>query len=367
MINNQIKQLLVLFLLFILNACKPEEVITPLAEPGTLVTIDLAKTRKFVQRNEKNEGEVLIVGNCSKPITSAKVKFKNYFSGQETEWLNLIVDESNGFKGTFTLKGGGYYPQVVVQNNGQVLKDTLLPQNFKVGEIFAVIGHSLAEGQSPYTITAYDQQWCEIIKWPGTNGIDAFWGRFADKLRIKLQVPIMVYNTGIGGSNSYEWGQSAYGLEFQSPLFDWKKRFPYSFFEDRVNNDIPKTGIRAILVMHGENDYALAENQIVESTRAYIEKTRDLLNAPKLTFLIAKSNTNINIPEVAKVKNAQKRMLTEISFTYLGADLETISGSTYRWDSIHFNFAGLEEAANRWNDVMTPEFFQQTKPYFRSN
>lgn len=366
MFNKKLLLAISLLSFFLIGSCKPEDVIEPIKEPPVIVNLDLVNSRKFVQRNEKNEGEILISGSSSKPFTSVKVKFKNYFGGQETEWLNLTSTSSTTFKGIFTLKGGGYYPQILVQNNTEILKDTLLPWNFKIGEIFAIIGHSLAEGQSPYTITSYDQQWCEIIKWPGTNGIDGFWGRFADKLRIRLQVPVMVYNTGIGGSNSYQWGQSAYGLEFESPLFDWKKRYPFSFFEERILNDIPKTGIRAVLVMHGENDYGILENQIVESTRAYIQKTRDLLFEQKLTFVIAKSNTNIDIPEVLKVKIAQKRMLSEIPHTFLGADLETVVGGNYRWDGIHFNFAGLEEAANRWNDALTNDFFKQTTPVYRS-
>lgn len=364
--NKLLLNVIFSLLILTLYACKPEEIITPVKEPPTIVDLDLKSTRKFVQRNDKNEGEILIVGNSTTPFTSAKVKFKNYFGGQETDWLTLTPGSSNTFSGRFTLKGGGYYPQIIVQKDNVVLKDTLLPWNFKVGEIFAIVGHSLAEGQMPYTITAYDQQWCEIIKWPTQNGIDGFWGRFADKLRVKLQVPIMVYNTGIGGSNSYQWGQSAYGLEFESPIFNWKNRHPFFFFEERLINDIPKTGLRAVLVMHGENDYTIAENQIIESTRAYINKTRELLSAPKLTFVIAKSNTNLDIIEVSRVKSAQKRMLTEIPFTFLGPDLETVVGGAYRWDGIHFNFAGLEEAAERWHLALTPTFFQQTIPVYQS-
>ena len=232
----------------------------------------------------------------------------------------------------------------------------------KVGEVFAVIGHSLAEGQTPYTIENYDPTWSSVLNYSSGN-VNNFWGRLAEKLKVKLNVPVRIYNTGIGGSTSEQWGLSAMGLPFQHPFFDWKGRYPFYLYEKRLVNEISKIGLRGILVIHGENDGLLSENTIVESTKMYIQKTRDLLDAPQLTFSVAKSNTGGTAEPIMKVKSAQKRILTEIKNTVVGADLETLTGEKYRWDGIHFNSAGLEQAAIRWDESLPLSFFTQTTPY----
>jgi hypothetical protein len=350
-------------LILLLNGCKLEDV-TPKFLNNSKVILDKVNSIDFVQRNVNNEGSITIIGKSDKSFQSAKIKFNSSLGGVSTDWLTLNIDPSTKeFKGKFTLKAGGYYPQIQLFNDNKVSTDTLLTWNVKVGEVFAVIGHSLAEGQKPYSIENYDPTWCDIVKWQYDGAINNYWGRLAEKIKVKLNVPVRIYNTGIGGSSSEQWGKSAYGLSFQSDLFDWKKRYPYWFFEQRCINDFSKTGLRAIFVEHGENDGLLSENTIVESTKMYIQKTRDLLDAPQLTFSISKSNTGGTAEPIMKVKSAQKRIVVEIKNTVLGADLETLTGEKYRWDGIHFNSAGLEQAAIRWDESLPLSFFTQTTPY----
>jgi hypothetical protein len=350
-------------LILLLNGCKSED-IAPKFIANSKVIIDIAKSIDFAQRNATNEGSITVVGKSDKSFQSAKIKFNSSLGGVSTDWLTLAIDPTtNEFKGKFTLKAGGYYPQIQLFNDNKVYTDTLLTWNVKVGEVFAVIGHSLAEGQKPYSIENYDPTWCDIVIWQYDGAINNYWGRLAEKLKVKLNVPIRIYNTGIGGTTSEQWGKSAYGLEFYSPIFDWKKRYPYSIFEQRINNDFTKTGLRAIFVQHGENDQSLGENLIVESTKAYIQKTRELLNSTILPFIISKNSFNGSVQDKLKLKTAQDRMLTEIKFTIKGPELESISGEKYKWDSIHYNNAGLEQAAILWNESLPLSFFTQTTPY----
>jgi hypothetical protein len=356
--------LLLVSSLYLLTACEQNGVAPEPVDISTKVTFDIPNCRKFVQRNNNNEGEIFITGSTNNPFTTAKIKFKNFLGGQETGWLPLSNDGGNKFSGSFTLKGGGYYPQVIIENSNQVVEDTLMLWNFKVGEVFAVVGHSLAEGQDPYNLETFDKQWCEVIKWDEGSKV-AFWGRLAELLKKRLNVPVMVYNTGIGGSTSIHWGNSAWGLPFDSPIFDWKQRYPYKFFENRILNDFPKTGIRGIFIMHGENDIDLTENDIVEGTKLYVQKTRDLLNKPDLVFWMAKCNRGTDDPKEVKVRAAQKRILTEVPNVLLGADLQSLMAPTYRWDGTHFNLAGVESAAIKWNEALLDVHFSQTKPMSR--
>lgn len=347
-------------LILSLNACKTQDII-PILPNNSRVIIDKVNSIDFVQRNANNEGSITIVGKSNKNFQSAKIKFNSSLGGVSTDWLTLAIDPStNEFKGKFTLKAGGYYPQIQLFNDNKVYTDTLLTWNVKVGEVFAVIGHSLAEGQKPYTIENYDPTWCDVIIWKYDGALNNYWGRLAEKLKVRLNVPVRIYNTGIGGSSSEQWGKSAYGLSFQSDIFDWKNRYPFWFFEQRCLNDFSKTGLRAIFVEHGENDHGTEENLIVKYTQDYIQKSRDLLSAPQLTFIISKSNFGGTEANIAKIRNAQKRMLTEIKYTLEGPDLESINGEKYRWDGIHFNSAGLEQAAIRWDQSLPISYFYTT-------
>ncbi len=348
-------------------ACKTEEVILPKTINNSRITIDLTNSVDFVQRNSVDEGEITIIGSSNKSFQSAKIKFKNSLAGKETDWQTLTVDPiKKEFKGKFNLKSGGYYPEIQLYNNNIIDTDTTVKWNVGVGEIFAIIGHSIAEGQSPYIIENFDATWCKIVNWPIDGASNNFWGRLAEKLKVKLNMPVKIFNTGLGGSNSEQWAKSAYGYEFPKITYDWKKRQPYIFFEERIQNDFVKSGLRSVLIIHGENDTALSENNIVESTKSYIQKTRDLLKAPQLTFSMAKSNSGSGLPLNLRVQLAQKRILLEIKNVIAGADLETLSGPKYRWDGIHFNNYGLEMAANRWDEALPLSYFSQTIPVLPS-
>jgi hypothetical protein len=234
----------------------------------------------------------------------------------------------------------------------------------RAAPVFAVIGHSIAEGQDPYNLENFDRQWCEVIKWDEGSKV-SFWGRLADLLKKRFNVPIMIYNTGIGGTTSIHWGNSAWGLPFESAIFDWKQRYPYKFFENRVLNDFPKTGLRGIFILHGENDIDISENNIVEGTKLYVQKTRDLLNKPDLVFWMARSNRGTNDIKEIKVRAAQKRILEEIPNLLVGADLQSLIAPAYRHDGTHFNFLGVENAAIKWNEALIDAHFIQTKPLQR--
>jgi hypothetical protein len=357
--------------LFVLGACSSDkEPISPndtFLAPAT-ASLDIEKSKTFVQRSNANEGEISIQGQAGASFQTAKIKFVSRLGGQSTEWQNLTVDIPNKkFAGNFKLQGGGYYAQIQLTTDGKVSTDGLLPTTINVGEVFAVIGHSISEGQEPYFITDYDKTWCQIKLWPIPGANPGFWGRVADYTKKKLNVPVLIYNTGQGGTTSIQWGKSAYGEQFENKIYDWKIRYPYARFEQSLLTDMKKTGLRAVLVIHGENDYNESENDIIYYTRRYIQKTRDLIGQPNFPFLIALSNAGQDVPDQVKVRRAQTRILQEIEYTYEGANLQAIKDGGMRWDGVHYNFAALEIAAVQWKEVLTPLFFQASKPYLPAN
>jgi hypothetical protein len=80
---------------------------------------------------------------------------------------------------------------------------------------------------------------------------------------------------------------------------------------------------------------------------------------------MAKCNRGTNDPKEIKVRAAQKRILEEIPNVLTGADLQSLTAPTYRHDGTHFNFAGVENAAIKWNEALLDAHFVQTKPLQR--
>jgi hypothetical protein len=74
--------LLLVSSLYLLSACEQNGVAPEPVDTSTKVTFDIPNCRKFVQRNNNNEGEIFITGSTNNPFTTAKIKFKNFLVGQ---------------------------------------------------------------------------------------------------------------------------------------------------------------------------------------------------------------------------------------------------------------------------------------------
>ncbi|MFM6949257.1 MAG: InlB B-repeat-containing protein [Aquirufa sp.] len=326
------------------------------------VAIDTLKSINFVQRNNANVGQVPVYFKANASFDNAKIKFKPVFGGKESNWLPLLKSDSINFGATIELSGGAYSANLILQKGNSVVLDTILTNSFKVGEIFAVIGHSLAEGQDPYDLKNYDKTKSTVVTWPWSTNV-SMWGRLGELLASKLNVPVLTYNTGLGGSTTVQWGLSSEGLPFEHAFYDWKKRYPYSIFEERFFKYIPKSGVRAILVMHGENDRDNTEDEIVLNAQRYINFTRKKLDYAKLQFSICRCGNPSVFSWYQKVLNSQIRMVNEIPYTSWGGFVNDLQGDQYRWDSVHLNYTGLEEAAKKWDTALDLNFFKNSNPY----
>jgi hypothetical protein len=325
------------------------------------VQLDTSLTVSFVQRNNSDKGILPLYFLANHSFESAKIKFKPIFGGKATDWIPLAKLDSLKFGAKIELSSGAYSANLVLNNGNAMVLDTLL-NSFKVGEIFGVIGHSLAEGQDPYDLKNYDKTKSTVATWPWSNNV-SFWGRLGELLATKLNVPVLIYNTGLGASNTVQWGLSSEGMYFEHGFYDWKKRYPYSIFEDSFFKYIPKSGVRAILVMHGENDQNNFEDEIVLNAQRYINFTRNKLNYQKLQFSICRCGNPSAFSWYQKVLNSQTRMVNEIPYTSWGGFVNDLQGDQYRWDGIHLNYAGLEEAAKKWNTALDANFFKNSLPY----
>ncbi|MHA8051417.1 InlB B-repeat-containing protein [Aquirufa sp. ROCK-SH2] len=348
-----------------------KSITVPMDKPYTLnltfykkvkIEVDTAKSVPFVQRNNLDLGVLPIYFKSDVSFDAAKIKFKPLFGGKETSWMSLSKTDSTRFGGKVTLNGGAYTANLVLVRGNAVVLDTLLVDAFKVGEIFGVIGNSLAEGQDPYDLKNYDKTKSTVVTWPWSTNV-SFWGRLGELLASKLNVPVLIYNTGLGGSTTVQWGLSSEGLPFEHAFYDWKKRYPYSIFEESFFKYIPKSGVRAILVMHGENDRDNTEDENVLNAQRYINFTRKKLDYAKLQFSICRCGNASVFSWYQKVLNSQTRIVNEIPYTSWGGFVNDLQGDQYRWDGIHLNYTGLEGAAKKWDTALDLNFFKNSTPF----
>jgi hypothetical protein len=81
---------------------------------------------------------------------------------------------------------------------------------------------------------------------------------------------------------------------------------------------------------------------------------------------VSKCNRGSDNEKEVKVRAAQKRILAEIPNTIVGADLQSLTEPTFRYDGTHFNFKGIEFAANKWGEALLDVYFTNIKPLERS-
>ncbi|WP_420149175.1 sialate O-acetylesterase [Spirosoma sp.] len=358
-------------------------------------------SRQIVQRDNNNQATVQIAGSYGQPLDAIEVRVVARAAGQgvTTDWTTLQSNPSNGqFNGTMIVKGGWYTIQVRGRSGGAIVASDELDR-FGVGEVFAIMGHSNAQG-SGCTIGGTDQ--CTTIEGatddrvnvvavdqnsalfrrytstgdtkflPGlmfsqlttTSGIAPFakmpwlWSRMGDKLVGRINVPVLLYNAGFGGSNMQQTYWAAYDIPFSHSFIRYTIRMPYANVRNLMNLYVPTTGLRAILVQHGENDRDNPADSTYKYYRKVIEKTRTEFNKPALAHIIALSSYVGGRFE--NVRSAQLSVVNSTPQTFLGPDLDT---NTDRPDGIHFSQTGQRKAGELWANAITDTYLATINPY----
>jgi uncharacterized repeat protein (TIGR01451 family) len=347
--------------------------------------------RMVIQRNSSNQATVQIAGSYSQPIEliEARAVVRATGQGVTTGWSTLQANPSNGqFGGTINVTGGWYRIQVRAWSGGTIVAMDSVSR-FGVGEVFAIIGHSNAQGSSCYingvdqcstigganddrvTVIAIDHSsstfqqgylqtadtrylpglaFSQLLTHSGSSPFaqDAWlWGRMGDALVSQINVPVLIYNAGFGGTTMQMNYWAAYDIPFQHSFVRYDLRMPYVNLRNLMNLYVPTTGIRAVLIQHGEND----RNNPADSTYKYytkvIDKARTEFNKPNLGCIIALSSF-VGTP-YTNVRQAQSQVINRSNYNaFLGPDLDSINTTADRPDGLHFSPSGQVNAGNRW-------------------
>ena len=360
-------------------------------------------SRMIVQRDNNNQATVQLGGSYDAPVDKVEARAVARVAGQgtTTDWVALTPAQGQ-FSGTMVIRGGWYQLEVrAFKNNVQVGSDVL--DRFGVGEVFAIVGHSDAQGSGCYlngtdycpsidgasddrvTAVGLDQSSPEFYTYLNTadtrylpglafrqlttfGGISPFakmawfWGHMGDVLVKRINVPVLLYNAGFGGSNMEQTYNAAYDIPFQHSFIRYDLRMPYANVRNLMNLYVPTTGIRAVLLNHGANDRTSASNDILKWHYGVIDKVRQEFNMPKLGWIVALASyfggRNDN------VRQAQYQTINRADYqTYLGPDMDNINSLADMPDGGHYSPSGQIKAGEAWANAITDAYLQNIQPY----
>jgi hypothetical protein len=261
------------------------------------VTISYPHDRQVFQRNNANEANFSILGNCAVAATSVQVKLVPVQASQGTpvNWTSLDTTPAGGlFQGQIKAKGGWYTLWIRSLVNGKALDSTSLSR-VGVGENFIIAGQSNAQGtmwrpgekgaaddrvicanvysfytefnQNPdhrlignlstdFPFTDFKQMSDQTTI--GPLGLSKYyWAKLGDSLVAKLNVPVCFINVAWLGTSMQNWAESSRGLATENPWAAgqmYATGFPYINLKRASELYGVKNGVRAILWHQGESD-----------------------------------------------------------------------------------------------------------------
>ena len=362
-------------------------------------------SRLVVQRNNSNQATVQIAGSYAQSIESVEARVVARAAGQgtSTNWMPLQNNPTNGqFNGSLTVQGGWYQVEVRGLNGGTVVASDVVDR-FGVGEVFAIMGHSNAQGSACYvdgtnrcpttngpsddrvTVVALDQSSSVFQNYLNTadtrylpglafsklltdNGMAPFasmswlWGPMGDALVQRINVPVLLYNAGFGGTNMQQTYWAAYDIPFQHSFVRYDLRMPFANVRNLMNLYVPTTGLRAVLIQHGEND----RDNTTDSTAKYyykvIDKLRSESNKPNLATIVGISSYVTR--RFDNIRAAQFQIINTPNYlAFQGPDLDNINSYDDRPDQLHFSQSGQIKAGQAWASSISDTYLNTISPY----
>jgi len=377
-----------------------------LSEAFAQLDVTFPVERMVIQRDNDNWATVQIAGSFAQPLDAVESRVVARQSGQgtSTDWAVLQANPANGqFNGTLRVRGGWYTIEVRGLRNGQVVATDNV-QRFGVGEVFAIVGHSNAQGSGCFingidycptmegavddrvTVVAVDQSTPEFQEYENTADtrylpglgfsklltysgmspfakVSWFWGYMGDQLVQRINVPVLLYNAGFGGTNMEHNYKAANDIPFEHGFCKYSLRMPFVNLRNLMNLYVPSTGIRAILLQHGENDRGNSTADIIMHHYGTIDKLRqEYPDKQNLAWIVALSSFVSGRFE--NVRLAQRTVYSRPGYkTYLGPDLDVISSLEDRPDGIHYSPVGQRKVGALWAAALNNDTLQAAQPY----
>ncbi len=350
--------------------------------------------RLVFQRNIAGQARVPVSGTCRWSDAVLEARARSISPGPpDSDWIDLGSVGTNGtFTGQIELSTGWYELDVRARRReGAVTNVTV--HRVGVGEVFVVVGHSVAQGGEINLPGAADDR-INTIAWPpeaaaarrdyertgearflpgpmGTqfgSGVvpgpfghgTYFWAQFAQSVAESQQTPVLILNAAFGGTSLEHWAKSARGEAFEHSFVKAGLRMPYLNLQRTLERYISLTGVRAILADQGQNDRLdTDENRIFANYQDWVAQARRDLGFPALAVVVNRQTPTDGRQQIRRV---QDRMIREVTACYPGPDYDTLAPSD-RPDGIHLSEAGAQKAALLWAAALDRTFFERAIPY----
>lgn len=359
------------------------------------IRVSMPVTRIVFQRDLNNEAMVPVKGNCAIEATTVQVRLvaRSATQGTTSRWKDIVA--KNGmFEGAIEGKTGWYDLELCAKKKSKVLSRTTV-ERVGVGEVFVIVGHSVAQGGainlggaeddrvSIVPIEEKSKTFQQYLKTgdtadlpglqfshagdslaPGPFGHNSyFWSKFAENVAKKINAPVLIFNAAFGGTSLEHWAKSALNIQFEHGFVRSGIRMPYINLHNTLLKYIPFTGIRAILADQGQNDAGQkSADTIFSNYQVFMREARKDLGFPELTVVVNRQQP-VNSPQV---KEAQLKMLKQ-PYSFPGPNYDSAMQKEDRYDGIHLSESGARKAAVLWADVLTPAFFATVKPWTPSS
>ena len=310
-----------------------------------MVTIQSPDEHQIIQRDEYNKAVFPVSGSTKYTVDLIEGRYITLETGFESEWVSLAVPLSSNFYGTIEVPTGWHRLELRFMNEGtQVALHTVNPVG--VGEVFIVAGQSNSANSGDAPLTPTDSR---VSTWgpsgwrfgydpqpAATDNRGSPWPVAGDLLASRYDVPIGFLSVGYGGTQVDRWVPS------QNDLFPR--------ITDALDAVEPN-GARAILWHQGESnaggtaaeDYARMLGEVVLGSREYA--------GYEIPWIVARVSfvPNGDPVKMGWIIDGQNAVIDEDPLTFQGPYTDDLNGTQWRYDTIHFNEAGLREHASRWD------------------
>ena len=310
-----------------------------------MITLQSPDNHQIVQRDEYNKGIFPVSGSTEYSVDLIEGRYITLETDFESEWVSVAVPLSSNFYGTIEVPTGWHRLEFRFMNNGnQLALHTVSPVG--VGEVFIVAGQSNSANSGDAPLTPTDSR---VSTWgpsgwrfgydpqpAATGNSGSPWPVAGDLLASRYDVPIGFLSVGFGGTQVDRWVPS------QNDLFP------------RITDalDAVETkGARAILWHQGESnaggtaaeDYARMLGEVVLGSREYA--------GYEIPWIVARVSfvPNGDPVKMGWIIEGQNAVIDEDPLTFPGPPTDDLNGTQWRYDTIHFNEAGLREHASRWD------------------
>lgn len=365
----------------------------PTSGPASRPTLSIASpaNRLVFQRNQAGSAMIPVTGSCAWPGATVEARLMDVATGKAGNWTPLAkVQPDFNYQGSLTAGAGWYSLEVRAQDNANSATATV--ERVGVGEVFVVVGHSVAHGgqinlpgadddrvntialpagdmesQRQYKFTGDPRFLPETVgahfdsnvqPAPAGNGT-YFWAAFAENIAREQNVPVLLLNAAFGGTSLEHWAKSARGEQFEHPFVFSSIGMPYIRLKHALVKYGAVTGLRAILADQGQNDWPEKdESKILANYEAWIDQARKDTAFPNLAVVVNRQSPPDGFGQIRRV---QERMIKEYPHCFPGADYDTLARED-TVDRVHLSESGEKKAARLWAEALNSDFFKNVEP-----